>query len=372
MASKTSRGRLVILQAILLGAAEIDPFSERFRKLIDFCFGCRRCLEVCPAGVRIPQLMWRVKYAYGKMRGSGIKEWVMERYGELEKMMVKVSGVANALIRSDLGKTMLEKLGGIDERAPFPEFASETLEDWIRSRKSSGGKRLAYFIDVFTNFHEVKLGKEAVELLERLGYGVEAPRQREAGTLMFEEGLLEAAERIARFNVESFYEEVVKGAKVLTTSPAAYVAMKKDYPELLGDEKSRIVAENTVDVLEILKDELDAGKIWFDGREEEIVYHVSCFTRASGLSNLIRELLRSAGYKLRVFEECCGVAGIWGMKKEHYDDAADVGSRLFEKIREAGLPVVSQSETCRIQIRHHTGATVMHPLEALLGRIRFK
>lgn len=372
--SKTSRGRLVILQAIISGAAKIDPFSERFRDLIDYCFGCRRCLEVCPAGVRIPQLMWRIKHAYNLEKGSGIREKVMEHYGELERLAAKVSGLVNWAKESELGKVILEKMGGIDRRAPFPKFSSEILEEWIRSRKVSKslGSRLAYFIDVFTNFHEVELGKKVVEFLERLGYSVVAPEQKEAGTLMLEEGLLEAAEKIARFNVDSFYEEVKNGVRILTTSPAAYVAMKKDYPELLLDDKSRTIAENTVDILEIVKEELDGGKIWFEGEEEEIVYHVSCFTKASGLSNLIKELLRRAGYKLRVFDECCGVAGIWGMKKEHYDEAADVGSKLFEKIRKAGLTVVSQSETCRLQIRHHTGARVIHPFEALLERIRVK
>ena len=372
--SKTSRGRLVILQAIISNAAEVDPFNERFRSLIDYCFGCRRCLEVCPAGVRIPQLMWRIKHAYNVEKGSGIREKVMEHYGELEKLAARVSGFANWVKESGLGKVILEKVGGIDRRAPFPKFSSEILEEWIRNRvrPESNEGRLAYFIDVFTNFHEVELGKRAVEFLEMLGYSVVAPEQKEAGTLMLEEGLLEAAEKTARFNVDSFYREVGKGARVLTTSPAAYVAMKKDYPELLQDEKSRKVAEKTFDILEIVKEEVERGRIWFEGDEEEIVYHVSCFTKASGLSNLIKELLRKAGYKLRIFDECCGVAGIWGMKKEHYDEAADVGSRLFEKIRSAGLPVVSQSETCRLQIRHHTGARVIHPFEALLERMRVR
>ena len=365
MASKTSRGRLVMLQSILRKSSTINPLDREFRRLIDLCFGCRRCLEVCPAGVRIPQLMWRVRNLGG---GDGRLRLMLKHYGAIEKTASRIHRLSNLILRSRLGRRILQTLAGIDSRAPFPRF-SPPLESMIKQSPGQG-RPLAYFIDIFTNYHESRLGLRVAGFLERLGYSVYAPVQREAGTPLLEEGLLEEAKQVARFNVSSLLREVERGARILTSSPAAYLALKRDYPELLGDEDSRVVAENTVDVLEIIREEVDGGRIRFRGGRGRLIYHSSCFSKATGMSGLIIGLLESAGYSVEVREECCGIAGMWGMMREHYEEALDVGSRLFSKIRGVDVPVVSQSETCRLQISHHAGVRTLHPFEVLLGSIQ--
>lgn len=367
--SRTSRGRIVLLQAKYNDVLNMPVQSEEFQELMDLCFGCRRCLEVCPAGVRIPQVIWRAKSA----SPLSLNKLLFANYGRFEKLGAILPSISNLFIKSGFGRTILEAVGGIDRRAPFPTFHGSSLEEFINKAGKRAGRRgrLAYFIDVYTNYHEVELGKKTVKLFEELGYSIEAPRQREAGTLALECGALESATRIARFNVNSFYEYVKLGVKVVTTSPAAYVALKIDYPELLGDEKSRAVAENTVDAVELLLEEYDNGHIDFSDRDGgEVVYHHSCFTKASRLTGHIKRLLSLAGYRLVEFDECCGVAGIWGLTKKHYEEAREIGSKLFGKIVQSGLPVFSQSETCRLQLRHHTNAEVMHPLEGVMDRVR--
>lgn len=368
--SKTSRGRIVLLQAKYHGMLDMQIESKEFQELMDLCFGCRRCLEVCPAGVRIPQVIWRAKSA-GPFK---LSRPIFANYGLFEKLGATVPALSNTLIRSGLGRLLLEEIVGIKREAPFPSFQGGSLEKIIRERQynSETRGRLAYFIDVYTNYHEVELGIKTVELLERLGYMVEAPRQKEAGTLALEYGALESAIKIARFNVDSFYDCVRRGAKVITTSPAAYLALKIDYPELLGDEKSRVVADNTIDMVELLLNEYDAGIVDFVGKGGKAIYHHSCFTKASHLTSHVKRLLELAGYRLLEFDECCGVAGVWGLSKKHYEESREIGSKLFSKIRDSGQPVFSQSETCRLQIRHHTNSTVMHPLEGVIDKIKIQ
>ena len=64
---------------------------------------------------------------------------------------------------------------------------------------------------------------------------------------------------------------------------------------------------------------------------------------------------------------CCGIAGTYGYKAEKYDIAMRVGEPLFEQVREVGVgqPVICDSETCRWQITHATGAASIHPILAL-------
>lgn len=371
MASLTSRGRMILLQAYFLNFLNKSLDDDRIQGLMEYCFGCRRCLEVCPAGVRIPNLLWRVKQ-FNRKKGY-VKKMIFTNYGRMEKIFSKFPHLSNLLLHSQFGKMLLESTIGVTRDIDFPGF-NHSLEKWINSRRKPTDYRmkLAYFIDVFTNYHEVNLGREIVELVEKLGYFIYAPPQREAGTLLFEEGLLEEAYKIARENIESLYNSVMNGAKILTSSPAAYLALKKDYLEILGDSKSRIVSENTIDIIELISREYQDDMIDFDNSVDGLlVYHHCCFTKASGLTKSIREMLTSSGYRLKEVDACCGIGGIWGMNRKHHSLSIEIGSSLFKELNRINLPVASQSETCRIQIKNNVMVDVKHPFLFINDRIKF-
>ena len=62
---------------------------------------------------------------------------------------------------------------------------------------------------------------------------------------------------------------------------------------------------------------------------------------------------------------CCGVAGTYGLKREKYDIAMDVGAGLFRQVAETPPIARCDSETCRWQIEHATGVKTVHPVEML-------
>lgn len=370
MSSLTSRGRLILLQAYLLNILSKSLKDEEIQELMQYCFGCRRCIEVCPPGVRIPNLIWRVKQLNDEPRY--LRKFILTHYGELLRLFSRFPRLSNLLLHSYLGKILLEVSSGISRKIDFP-FLNHSLEEWINKRRKSNGSRgrIAYFIDVFTNYHEVELGKKVVELIEKLGYFVVAPPQREAGTLLLEEGLIEDAYRVAKENIENLYNTVRSGVKILTSSPAAYLALKKDYPELLGDTKSRIVSENTVDIIQLLLNEYEEGSIDFDSSlNGQLVYHQSCFTKASGLTKGVRQILTLSGYRLKELDLCCGIGGIWGMNKKYYDLSLEIGLNLFNELKKINLPVASQSETCRIQIKNNVLLDVRHPFSFIVERVK--
>jgi glycerol-3-phosphate dehydrogenase subunit C len=157
----------------------------------------------------------------------------------------------------------------------------------------------------------------------------------------------------------------------LTSSPAAYLALKKDYPELLGDTKSRIVSENTIDIIQLLLNEYEDGRIDFEmPLYDRLVYHHSCFTKASGLTKDIRRILMLAGYNLLELDACCGIGGIWGMNKSNYEMSLEIGLDLLNELKRINLPVTSQSETCRIQIKNNALVDVRHPFSFIVDRVK--
>jgi glycerol-3-phosphate dehydrogenase subunit C len=64
--------------------------------------------------------------------------------------------------------------------------------------------------------------------------------------------------------------------------------------------------------------------------------------------------------------DCCGIAGTYGLKREKYQIALDVGAALFAFVWQSGSDLVlCDSEACRWQIAHATGLASCHPIELL-------
>ncbi len=65
---------------------------------------------------------------------------------------------------------------------------------------------------------------------------------------------------------------------------------------------------------------------------------------------------------------CCGMAGSFGYEIEHYEVSRLVGEqRLLPAVRQADpeTVIVAPGFSCRLQIKHFTGRTAVHPAELL-------
>lgn len=66
--------------------------------------------------------------------------------------------------------------------------------------------------------------------------------------------------------------------------------------------------------------------------------------------------------------KCRGGAGVWGMFRENFEISKEIAQKLRDKIS-TDTTVLTESETCKMQIELHTGATVRFPLELLAERV---
>jgi glycerol-3-phosphate dehydrogenase subunit C len=67
-----------------------------------------------------------------------------------------------------------------------------------------------------------------------------------------------------------------------------------------------------------------------------------------------------------VDEGCCGLGGLYGFKKGQYDISVKIGRDLARQLLDLKPDVVvTDCEGCRLQIRHLTGMTVVHPIQIL-------
>jgi glycerol-3-phosphate dehydrogenase subunit C len=106
----------------------------------------------------------------------------------------------------------------------------------------------------------------------------------------------------------------------------------------------------------------------FEPLGETIVYHAPCQQQGHGIGKPALTLLGLIP-EVQIHDSgatCCGVAGTYGLKREKFQIAMDVGAPLFQQIAEtrSGM-TVCDSETCRWHIEHATGVQAVHPIELL-------
>jgi Fe-S oxidoreductase len=103
------------------------------------------------------------------------------------------------------------------------------------------------------------------------------------------------------------------------------------------------------------------------------VLHAHCHQKSLvGAGPTERALALAPGTQVTTLDSgCCGMAGLFGYEREHYDVSMRMGERvLFGAVRAAGdADVVAPGTSCREQIRDGTGRVALHPAEWLARRL---
>ncbi len=372
------RGRGNLLRSIIKGRLGLDTLrSEEIRDLLFTCLNCKSCLVECPSEVNVPKLMLETKARYVSEKGQERKNNFLVNIDSYARMGSLLASLSNSVLKNRTFRALAERIVGVDRRRSIPEFHGETFTKWFErhktagySRRSESSRRVAYFVDTYANYNDPDLGRAVVEVLERNDFEVVVPDQIGSGLPAITYGSLDRARKIAERNVKSLAEVVKDGVKIVCSSPSAALALRDEYLDLLDSDEARIVAENTYEIGEFLlelyeRGELDTG---FEEIEGVYAYHAPCHLKALGKGLPLVELLRKVlGLDVRVLETgCCGLAGSFGFKKDYYDQSMEIGEELFEEVRKSGAEtVLTDCETCKLQIEHGSGVNVIFPIKLL-------
>lgn len=374
------------------GPKYVGPQAQRFRKQdqpspdvsVDYCSGCRMCNMVCPTGVQIAELNARARAQIVASRGLPLRNRLIARSELLGKLGTPVAPIANWTLQNRPIRWAIERVVGIDRRAPLPRFAGTTFRGWFRKHRRAetrsgvlpgvAGQRgkVVYFHGCSTNYYELRVGQAAVDVLEHNGFEVILARQNCCGLPLISNGDFDAARSYHRGNVSKLYPFVAAGYPIVGTSTSCTLTLKEEAPEILSlhDDRTRAVAENTYDIFEFLRLLHERGELRTDFKpiERTLPYHAPCQLRAHRVGQPVLDVLGLVpGLRLAESQaDCCGIAGTYGLKREKYQIAMDVGAGLFEFVRQSGSDMVlCDSETCRWQITHATGVASEHPIETL-------
>ena len=280
------------------------------------CVTCRACVERCPRGVGIIDVM--------KAMRRGITELGIAKVPDSLRITIKnISATGNPL-------------------GEPPENRANWAKD-LNIKEYTEGTEWLYFVGCMASYDPKlqKIPRAIVSLLKKaqVDFGILGSRETCAGESVRKAGDEQLFQTLARTNIDTFKELGVK--KIVTTSPHSYHTFKNEYPEMDGDFE-------VVHYSQLLAELIKEGRLKpTKDLDKKVTYHDPCYLgRHNGIYDEPREVLRGIpGIELvempRSQENslCCGGGGggIW-METKKGERFADI--RLEEAIK-AGASVLA-------------------------------
>jgi Fe-S oxidoreductase len=253
-------------------------------------------------------------------------------------------------------------------RFDFDGYLKELL-----NKEPKDGKKVALFIDEFTRYTDPVQGRDAIDLLYRLGYSVTL-FYADSGRSFISKGFLEQARKLAFKNVSQLDDFALKEIPVIGLEPSSILTFRDEYTRMgLPQDVANRIAANAFLIEEFIAKEAEKGLITkehFTKEAKVVKVHNHCYQKALSNQKVTFDMLSlPENYTVTIIPSgCCGMAGSFGYEKEHYDVSMQVGGlKLFPAIQKMDETVLfaENGTSCRHQIYDGTGKTARHPVSIL-------
>jgi glycerol-3-phosphate dehydrogenase subunit C len=353
------------------------------RRIVDECYQCKLCYVICPYTpereqewvIDFPRLMLRslaIQQREGKVSRSAKLLARTDLQGQVATALAPVVNKVNGL---GLARAVMEKATGISKDRLLPSFAKERFSKWFGRRAAAGLQTadrgaVALFPTCLVEYQEPAIGKALVGVYERNGIACELPAgQVCCGMPWLDAGDARKFEEQAAKNVAALAPSARAGRDVVVPQPTCAYVLKNEYPDFLGTDDARLVAEHTFDSSEYLMRKhkerpLDTS---FDGSTyASIVWHHPCHSRAQQIGPKSKDLMALTGAEVTMVERCSAIDGTWGLRAENVEMARRVAKPLMDKLRESDAQLVAgDCQLANTAIREEAGKRPLHPLQVL-------
>ena len=362
----TTRARANMLRSVIEGTLPLEELTgQRMKEVMDLCVGCKACKTECPSRVDVASMKTEVLYQTGEEHGFSIRQKAAGHIRSQLALAALVPSLYNTIAGTRLARRAAA-LAGIDPRRSLPRVAKRTFaKRFPELPQGAGSAEVALFNDTWNEYQRPEVGEATVKLFAAAGTRVHLPEVVCCGRPMLSEGLVDEARKNARRNLDLLMPLIERGIPLVGLEPSCILTMRDDYTKLLpGDERVERLAEATRLFEEALL-ELEGKLPLRDGAP--VLLHGHCHQKALVGTGPTERLLGLAADVEVVDSGCCGMAGLFGYEKGHYEVSMKMGERrLFPAVRGAGERViVAPGTSCREQILDGTRRRALHPAEYL-------
>lgn len=374
----TTRGRANALREFLTTSEKSNRFDHKeLKSAFDLCLSCKACASECPSNVDVAALKAEFLYNYQEVNGYSFRSKLFAHNTRLNALGSKVSSITNWIYESKAIGGMLKKAIGVAPERNLPKVGRFNFKNHLKQhqvkRTDLSKKQVVLYIDEFVKYLDIQIGKDAIELLCKLGYDVEL-FYGESGRTYLSKGFLKQAKKLVAQNMENLKEILNAGTPIVGLEPSAILSFRDEYQRLHDDkEQLQKLDKNSFLIEEFLAAEIVAGHISSDSFTEEertVKIHGHCHQKALSNQKVTFDVLNlPKNYKVTIIPSgCCGMAGSFGYEKEHYEVSMQVGGlKLFPAVKKSSEDtlIAANGTSCRHQIKDGTKREALHPVSIL-------
>lgn len=361
--------------------AKLTPADHH--QIVDECYYCKLCFNHCPYTpphqyeLDFPHLMILWKKRLAKERGVSWRDRLLIKTDLIGTLGSFAAPVTNRLLGNRWVRRLIDSVAGVHRERRMLHFSGETFPCWFGRRVQPARaavpvKKVALFSSCLVNYQATDIGKATVQVLEKNGVEVVVPEQRCCGMPSFDIGDTQAIQLAARANVASLYPWIAQGYDVVVPTASCSLMLKREYPELSDDEKTKQVAERTFDVCEYLMKMKKDGQLATDFTHSpgRVAYQIPCHLRDQNIGFKSKELMECAGARVELIEKCSGHDGAWSAKTEFFSLSMKIAGKAVRAIEQTPADLVaSDCPLAGLQLdqagasAHVGGKAALHPIQ---------
>ena len=346
------RGRIYLIKSMLEG----NPVGESTRLHLDRCLSCRSCETTCPSGVSYAKLLDIGRETAERLAPRTVGDRIFRR---ALRLVLPYPSRFTPLFR--MGQMM---------RPLLPKALAAKVLPARKPGKipaTSHSRRVLVLDGCAQRGMAPSINAAAARVLDRLGISViREPRAGCCGALSLHLSASEEALNFVRGVIDSVWPHIETGIEAIVSTASGCGVMVEEYGDLLSDdsryaEKARKVSEMTVDIAELVHDEIDHLERVADG--DKVAFHAPC-TLQHGLKipGLVESVLTKSGFTLSGVPNshlCCGSAGTYSLlqpklsQQLKYAKIAALESGGPDLIATANIGCLAHlSESASVEVRH--------------------
>jgi len=335
------------------------------RDIASLCLGCHRCEEVCPAKIKIADLVvdlrGRLNQELGKpILKSIIFDGIIAEPKKTERIFA-LSHSAAVLLKSKDGfaRKMSWPFNKFDHFRPLPapsakSFSRIFAEKFSATKLGEGKGRIKIYAGCLVEHFYPEIGIAAAKVLKKLGWVVEPVPAGCCGFPAANSGFSDAAKKA----FSKLMENVSADDTIITLCPTCTTMLTHQGPELMPSKEAEALAGKVFPFSKFLSErENEALKNLLKDNElsHKVTYHDSChqkhLLKAGDASRDLLKMIAGCNFiELPNADSCCGFAGTFSL--DHPELSEALLSEKLATIQSSGAQMVAvDCPGCLLQIR---------------------
>lgn len=356
-------------------------FSHEVYEAMAGCLACKSCAGQCPVKVNVPEFRSRFLELYHSRYLRPLKDYLIGSLEYTVPYIARVPRLYNFVMGARPVRVLLEHVAGMvdspllslmDFNAVCRRWNVQMATPERLAALAEGERKRSVILvqDAFTRYFETPVLADWVELITRLGFQVYIAPFSANGKPLQVQGFLKAFEKAAHFNAQALRKLQQYQVPLVGLDPAMTLVYRQEYAKTLGGDQAPTVLLPQEWLADVLPPS-DAIK------ETDTYYflpHCTEKTNEPGSIGLWQQIYARMGLQLQVQASgCCGMSGTYGHETQNARTSEVIYSQswgpLVEAFNRSGR-LLADGYSCRSQVKRKEGATILHPLQALLAVVR--